>query len=299
MRTILSIVALAFLAASCSSANTPGPGAPPTVFGGDRPTTLQSPASYDGTTAMPLLIILHGYSATGGIQEAYLGANALVDSANVFVLAPDGTFDTGTPPKRFWNATDGCCNFYGSTVDDVGYLKGLIHDVKAAYKIDPKRVYLWGHSNGAFMAHRMACEDSAEIAGIAAIAGATWQNATRCTPANPVSILDIHSDHDMTISYSGNTGSYPYPSETTTMTRWQGYDSCIPGLVDSPTMIDLVTNLAGNETKVSRFTGCSAGTGVELWTMVGDMSPANAHIPNWTPGFASRVWVWLTAHPKP
>jgi len=49
---------------------------------------------------------------------------------------------------RFWNASEACCNFDNNSVDDVAYLQSLISEIQKSYPIDPKRVYLIGHSNG-------------------------------------------------------------------------------------------------------------------------------------------------------
>ena len=95
--------------------------------------------------------------------------------------------------------------------------------------MDPKRIYLVGHSNGAFMSHRMACDDAGQIAAIVSLAGATFQDATKCKPSEPVSILDIHGDADDTVLYDGGTVNDPYPSEMETLAHWQVYDKCAPG----------------------------------------------------------------------
>ena len=290
---ILSLLALS-LVAGCGGGKKSSP--PRTVFGGDRPVTLQIPASYDGTTPMPLLLITHGYGATGAIQEGYMGLGALVNSPGVFILAPNGLTDS--LGNRFWNATDGCCNFDANPVDDVAYLKGLIADVRHDYKIDPKRIYQLGHSNGAFMAHRMACDDSDDLAAIVSLAGATWLDPAKCAPTGHVSILDIHGDADTTIPYNGgqNTGLGAFPGEAVTMDRWQGYDGCTPGIVvDSSLTIDIDGAIPGNETTAKRYAGCPAGIGVELWTIVG-----GPHVPSpLAADFPATVWTWLAAHPKP
>ena len=60
------------------------------------------------------------------------------------------------------------------------------------------------------------------------------------------------------------------------------------------TRLDLVTTLAGDETKVERFAGCQRGD-VELWTIEG-----GTHIPSFsTTAFSGAVWRFLSAHPKP
>jgi pimeloyl-ACP methyl ester carboxylesterase len=73
---------------------------------------------------------------------------------------------------RFWSATDACCNLDGLAVDDVAYLRAVIRDVSARHAVDPRRVFIVGHSNGGFMAHRMACEASDLVAAVVSLAGA-------------------------------------------------------------------------------------------------------------------------------
>ncbi len=124
------------------------------VFGGARPVTLQVPDAYDNDIPTPLLILLHGYSASGDVQAAYLQYDKLVNEANMLLAAPNGTPDSGG--KLFWNATDACCNFDHADVDDVAYIAKLITDISAQYNVDAKRVYLSGHSNGGVLLCRLA-----------------------------------------------------------------------------------------------------------------------------------------------
>jgi polyhydroxybutyrate depolymerase len=288
---VKKILALSILlAAGCGGGRK---SAPPTVFGGDRPVTIQVPSGYDGSTPAPLLLLLHGYSVDASIQEAYFQIAPLVESEGLLILAPNGTLDPSN--YRFWNATPACCDLYGSGVDDEGYLKGLLHDVRAAYNVDPKRIYVIGHSNGAFMAHRMACHDAGEIAAIVSLAGETYLDTPDCGPSGPVSVLQIQGDADATIAYGGgqNGTLQPYPGAVETVTDWQVNDGCTAGLVDDAA-IDLDTGLAGAETGVQHFAGCSQQSAVELWTIHG-----GAHIPAIDGSFATKVWAWMSAHPKP
>ena len=52
-----------------------------------------------------------------------------------------------------------------SAVDDSGYVRQIIMTIQGIYKIDPRRIYVTGHSNGGYMSHRMACDHSDLIAG--------------------------------------------------------------------------------------------------------------------------------------
>jgi polyhydroxybutyrate depolymerase len=256
-----------------------------------RPYTLKVPSGYDASKPTPLLVMFHGYSATGAIEESYFRIGDVVDAHGFLYAYGDGTIDS--QGKRFWNATDGCCNIDGKSVDDVAYAGAIMDDVASKYNVDPKRIFVIGHSNGGFMVHRLACDLAPRVAAIVSLAGAVWNDPARCNPTSPVSILDVHGDADATISYTGG-GNPPYPSEATTMATWAAKNGCTGALAPNGKTLDLDTSLAGAETVEKAYGGCPAGIDVELWTIQG-----GAHIPTLArPTWADEVWGFLSAHPK-
>ncbi|MFQ5423530.1 MAG: PHB depolymerase family esterase [Phycisphaerae bacterium] len=262
---------------------------------GRGPVTVHVPPTYDPATPAPLVMLLHGYSASGAVQEGYMQFTPLADEFGFLYLFPDGTVDC--LGNRFWNATDACCNFCGSTVDDSGYLLALIDEVKMRFNVDPGRVYLVGHSNGGFMAYRTACDHADTIAAIASLAGATFLNPAACSPAAPVHVLQIHGTADTVIAYGG--GCLPvsgcFPGAVATVEQWASFDGCAPTADPSAPPLDLDAGLTGNETVVTRYaSGCAPGGSAELWTIVG-----GAHTPNLSANFSRLVVEFLLAHPKP
>ncbi len=263
---------------------------PRTTFGGDRPVRVDLPESYDPSRSYPLLIVLHGYGVTPSIQAAYFGVAPLVESEGIVLAAPAGTENAQDDP--FWNATDACCGF-GSEVDDVGYLRSLIAEIRAEIRVDERRIFLLGHSNGGFMAHRMACE-APEVAAVVSLAGAAWADPDDCAPQGNPSVLQIHGSLDDTVAYAGGVFyGIAYPGAVQSVTQWQSHDGCTGALAEAAP-IDLDESLAGTETRVDRFAGCPAGIDVELWTIQG-----GSHIPDLVDGFAAQVWGWLARHPQP
>ena len=145
--------------------------------------------------------MLHGYGASGLFQNLYLRLGDIADEEGFFIAAPDGTLDA--TQKRFWNATDLCCDFEKTGVDDVRYLTGLVSEIRAAYAIDPKRIYIVGHSNGGAMAYRLACDASEQFAAIVSLAGPFFEDVKRCAPSSPVAVQHMHGTADEVVPYDG------------------------------------------------------------------------------------------------
>ncbi len=265
----------------------------PVPFGGKRPVELYVPTSYSEEKPAPLLVLLHGYGASGKVQELYLGLTKHAESRGFLFAHPDGTLDKSG--KRFWNASE-CCDFDATGVDDVAYLDGLVDEIGKRYKVDPKRVFLVGHSNGGFMSYRLACDRASKFAALVSIAGTMWSDAARCKPSEPVSVLQVHGTGDDTIAYEGGTiASVPYPGARTTVSRWAAFDGCeaTPDTASAP--IDIEDSRPGAETTMAKYQkGCKNDSAVELWTIAG-----GGHLPSFGKTFNDAMLDFLFAHPKP
>ncbi len=255
-----------------------------TVFGGDRQVVLQVPAKLDPAKHYPLILVLHGYGATGRVQEGFFGVNALVDGSEAFVLAPDG--NANSMGLQYWNADPACCDFEHANPDDVGYLGGLIDDVTAAWSpIDKGMVILLGHSNGGYMAYRMACDRADVVTNILVLAGAAASDPQTCNPSQPVEVLHMHGTADTEVPYDQNA--------VQSVTQWAAHDGCGTTRTPGPAM-DLDTVQPGAETQTATADGCPAGISVDLWTIQGA-----GHIPNLAPTFAQTALDYALAHRRP
>jgi polyhydroxybutyrate depolymerase len=259
----------------------------------DRPYHFYVPPGYNKNVPAPLVILLHGYTASGDEQELYWKLKPVADAHTFLYAYPDGTVDF--LGNRFWNATDGCCNIGHVDVDDVAYVNAIIDDVISKYNVDEKRIFVTGHSNGGFMSHRLAC-DAPRVAAIASLAGAVWDDATKCNPSGKVAVLEIHGDLDTVINYNGGAyaGLAPYPSALKTVATWAQKNGCSGLLIDSGETLDLDSAVLGAETSIARYGGCPAHGEVELWTMKG-----SGHVPLVQPIWGETLYGFLSAHPKP
>lgn len=188
-------------------AATPTPELPPfqagtfertiTVDGTERDYRLYVPNTLSGAPA-PLVVGLHGGFGSGA---------QFADTAHFDQQAREGGFIAAYPDGLggfpTWNGGR-CCGYASrNNVDDVAFIEAMIDDIAGDYALDTSRIYAAGHSNGAIMALRLACE-SGRFRAVAAVAGSL--EIPSCHPSHPASILMIHGDADENHPLEGGRG---------------------------------------------------------------------------------------------
>lgn len=224
--------------------------------------------SHMAAGTVPLLVALHGGLGSGDQFRTNSGFDELAESNGFIVAFPDGTsLNRVLKDNRVWNA-GGCCGVAAEDrddVDDVTFLAAVVDDIANELPVDHNRVFFAGHSNGAMMSYRMACERPDLVAGIGVQAGALM--VSPCDPDHPVSVLHIHGAADANVPVEGGAGdssiskvSYPDPHEATA--AFVAADRCDPDPVDTTDPINTVV--------VSRtWSGCAGGTTVRFVTVTG------------------------------
>lgn len=165
-----------------------------------RSYTLNLPPGYYDSSGFSLVIALHG---GGGSAKQFEITSGLTDKANAsgfIVVYPDGTGQIET-----WNAGTCCGSAVTKQIDDVKFISVLIDKLVSTYKINPKKVYATGHSNGGMMCYRLACDLANKIAAIAPNSS-TMVVTSPCNPARAIPVLHMHSKLDQNVIYTGGIG---------------------------------------------------------------------------------------------
>ncbi|MDH5581077.1 MAG: alpha/beta hydrolase-fold protein, partial [Bdellovibrionales bacterium] len=175
------------------------------------------PSDYNELKSYPLILSLHGLGASAYIQNITFNFKEFITQKQFILVVPEGMVGMGG--LHYWNATDFCCGSRQRTkVDDVEYLSSVIEKMISNYSVNPKEVHLFGHSNGGFMANRLACDVPHLFKSFASFAGTTWLDPSKCKSSSALSMLHIHGNIDNIVVYDGIEGSYPGALETTQ--RW-------------------------------------------------------------------------------
>jgi polyhydroxybutyrate depolymerase len=159
--------------------------------GTNRTYLVRLPLNYPAGNSVPLLIFLHGGGFTINVADTTYGFTEHGYSNGYIVVYPQGLNET-------WVETT-----------DVPFISALIDTLCNKYTINKQRIYVAGHSAGAYLVNILACQLSNKIAAFGDIAGLMLNSSSACyKPVKQVPIIKIHGTNDPEISYYGNQGNF-------------------------------------------------------------------------------------------
>ena len=229
------------------------------VDGRDRSYLVHIPKKYDEKTPTPVVLALHGAAMNGPMMAVFCGLNKKADEAGFIAVYPSGT---GMGIFLTWNAGghrgQRSCRrrcLYSSILDDLG----------SVVKVDPKRVYATGMSNGGMMCYRLAAELSDRIAAVAPVAGT--MAIEKADPKRPVPMIHFHGTADTFVPFNGPGKGTPkfiqFKSVEDSIQTWVKIDGC-----DEKPEIVALPDKANDGTTIERKTYGHGKDGAEVVLVV-------------------------------
>ena len=261
--------------------------------GQKRKYLLYVPKSYDGTKPTPLVISMHAAAGWPAQQMNLSRWNRLAESQGFIVVYP-----SGSDVPKIWHLERGA-----GLLRDVQFIAALIDTLKAAYNIDPTRIYANGLSNGGGMAFVLSCTLSNRIAAVGMVAAAQTLPSDWCQDQRPVPMIAFHGTADPIVpSYGGPLGDpfnpvkVTFPAVRDWVGSWARRNRCGATPVESLVAPD-VTRI--------EYPHCAADALVVLYAVQGGGHswPGGKPLPKWWVGptsnsidATSQMWAFFREH---
>lgn len=217
------------------------------VDGRTRSYIVHAGPKYDPKQPTPVVLAFHGAWTNAPLMALSTGISVKADQAGFLAVYPNGTGDNNL--FLFWNSG----GYHGPGAerlpDDVAFVKAILDDLSKAARVDPKRIYATGISNGGMMCYRLAAELSDRIAAIAPVAGT--MAVEKCQPRRPVPVIHFHGTEDKLVRFNGPDAQLAkllsFRSVDETVRTWAAIDGCptAPRITEMP-------GAAGDRTSVTR-----------------------------------------------
>lgn len=187
------------------------------VDGKTRSFVQHIPPSYKGTTAVPLVVDMHGLGQDGVRQAALSGFASVSDDNGFIVVEPDAINDEWELPTT------------PTATKDTRFIAALVDHLDKTLCLDKKRVYAAGMSLGSAMVFLEACLPKPIFAAFGGVGASFYRPA--CGSAPPAPIIYFHGTADKTVPFDGgkvNAGDLdivvqPAPE---TMAEWAKHNEC-------------------------------------------------------------------------
>jgi polyhydroxybutyrate depolymerase len=144
-----------------------------------RKVLVHAPSRLPASPALVLVLHGGGGSADTAYRQIHPTLGPLANQRGFVVAYPEA----GTR----WN--DGRAGT-ASGANDVAWLRTVVDTLVQTRRVDRRRVFVTGLSNGAIMAYRLACEAPDLVAAIAPVAGNRPADAPACTQAVPMQLIE-------------------------------------------------------------------------------------------------------------
>lgn len=219
------------------------------------------PPSYDAQRGTPVLVHFHGLASSLPFDiKKKLDAlwTTTSDASGFLAVAPESppcpSSATDTDPVGCWDPTR-----------DSQYVKDLVAQVAKQYNVDRDRVYLSGHSNGAFFVDASGLLDSANYAAIVEWEGGcddSTSGHTKCINLDKMAKAAVRKTPYFTIHF---------PDDMDIPASWTFW------------FVSMLDDNGFPHTTLDNYDGYKGG--------------GNGHTPD--PAVAPKVWAWLSTNSLP
>jgi polyhydroxybutyrate depolymerase len=179
-------------ASDSSGCGKTAPGAPPAsvmVSGLERPFITYIPADYNANKSYPIVFAFHGRTNSNAQVREYFGLEAVMPES--IILYPSGLRSGNS--YSWANSGE-----EGNALRDYALFDELLRVMSYYYCVDATKIFVVGHSLGAYFANSVACARAGVVKAVASLAGGIQTSLCR----GAVAALLLHNPNDNLVAIS-------------------------------------------------------------------------------------------------
>ena len=182
---------------------------------------LHVPAHTPDRPLTGIVLAFHGAGGSGHGFRDGTRFNAEADRHGWVVAWADA-------PLGNWAEDCRCNNADRLGVNDTGFVRGMVRELRQMEGLADVPVYVIGFSQGGLFAHRVACQMADLVTAVATVAGPMSKPLSeRCSPSRPVSVLIAMGMNDQVFDWKGRAGERCRCSAERRRTQaWRRMDGC-------------------------------------------------------------------------
>lgn len=196
MRKHFYILVFLIFTISCSSDDNTQINEPQIFDFSDRDYTVSAEFSSNDTSSKSLLIVLHGANSSAAAMITASNFNSIAGDNGFIVVYPDAF-------QGLWNYGEECGKAYPDRPDDTEFIKYIIEQVSAEYKIDKNRIFVTGFSMGGYFSYYLAKKMPGIFAAIAPVAATMPRYLNKLNNEQKISVLIELGTKDASVNYEG------------------------------------------------------------------------------------------------
>ena len=180
--------------------------------GYERNYIIHLPAGYNSTKEYPLVLNLHGFGVPWTLEnsEKFYERSDIMEFITVY---PNGL-------NEGWDMSEG-------EEIELNFISSLIDTIRSNYQVDPERIYVTGHSNGAHFTYNLAVLLRDKITAVAPVEGLMWSYLYD-DPKSPIPLMHIHALDDSVVLYNGFTiDGEVIPGVDSLIKTWRDVNHCV------------------------------------------------------------------------
>ena len=182
---------------------------------------LHVPASQPDRPLTGIVLAFHGAGGTARGFRNGTRFNAVADQHGWVVAWADA-------PLGNWAEDCRCNNADRLGVNDTGFVRGMVQELRKMEGLSAVPVYVMGFSQGGLFAHRVACQMADLVTAVATVAGPISTSLSeRCSPSRPVPILIMLGMSEQVFDWNGSgSGALSVLGGEATFEAWSRMNGC-------------------------------------------------------------------------